>query len=503
MKAIIANNKWVYLDQVIGPMEPILIKHFSARHPKLQFIDTEQQGWDGWYRKYDQGNSRIARPLLGEIVALAKRHDWPLEIEDLRDSPKKQVDISKLTPGFLPGITMEDYQLNAIRAAIAHEVGLVSVPTGGGKTELMAAITKLYGCPTVILADQRVVIKQIKERLELRDVAESGVGLFYGGATPEGQTVVVGSIQSLTSPPLTLKKKSPDKWKVRAKNARAFQEIVKRAELLLVDEADKAVDKRYRQLFLKHYQGRYKYGFSGTCFDPAKPVEALILKEHLGPIIYEISRKEVERVGRIIPIRAYMVAVGEDGDKNDKMAFDIAEKELLVENHNYHEAIKKIVDAFPNDRNMVLVDTNNVEMLGRLLEEKIQGSVFVYGKTSNSKRDEALNAFRDGKLKCLIGGKILKRGLDIKGGVHNLIVCGGGKLKSDFDQKVGRAVRLNDRGYARLFFFLHLDNQYLYRHSKEQLKSVVEMGYEVTVLVDGKRIDGTQFIKSKFRIPKK
>lgn len=502
MRFIIANNKWVYIDEVLGAQEPLLVDHFSARHPRLRFIDTEQQAWDGWYRKYDQRNSRIARALLNELKGLAAKNKIKFCVEDLREEDSAP-DPNGVRPDMLHGITMDDHQIKATIKTCKEEVGLISVPTGGGKTEIMAAITLLHKKPTVIIADQRIVIEQIKERLELRDVVDDGIGMFYGGETPDGQTVIVGSIQSLSGPPASLKKKNLQQWKTRNKNAKAFQEIVKCAGILLVDEADKATDKRYRKLFLTYFKGRRKYGFSGTCFDAAKPVAGLILKEHLGSIIFEVSRRELERIGRIIPIRAYMIAVGENGDKQDRTAFDIAEKELIVTNDQYHQGIRKIINSFPNDRNLVLIDTNSVEALGKALEEKIEGSIFIYGKTSKRKRNEALAAFRDDKLKCLIGGKILKRGLDVKGGMHNLIICGGGKLHSDFNQKVGRAVRKNDRGYARLFFFFHLNNYYLYRHSREQLKSLIAMGYNITVMVHGMKVDGEKLVKSRFRLPKK
>lgn len=501
MQAIIADNKWVYIDQVIGSLEAVLTDHFSVRHPRIQFIDVDQQSWDGWYRKYDSNKSRIARPLLQELINLCKKHDIPLEIEDLRDPPKPLTG-DPVKEDMLVNIKLFPFQMEAINSALKNEVGIINVPTGGGKTEIMAGVVKAYNKPTVVIADQRIVIEQIKERLELRDVINE-VGLFYGGSRPNGQHVVVGSIQSLMSPPASLKRKNFKQWKKRKENSKKFQEIVSASQLLLVDECDKAVDNRYRKLFMKYFHGRYKFGFSGTPFDEAKKVEALILKEHLGSIVFEISRREVEKTGNIIPIRASMIAVGENGDKKDRTAFDIAQRELIIENEAYHNKIKQIIDAFPDDRNLILVDTNNVEDLGKALQDKIDGSVFIYGKTSNKKRHQALNAFRDGELKCLIGGKILKRGLDIKGGVHNLIICGGGKLHSDFDQKTGRAVRKNDRGWARLFCFFHLDNYYLYKHSKEQLKSIVNMGYNVNVVVNGTVISGKDLIKARFRLPKK
>ena len=503
MQAIIADNKWVYVDQIIGSIEPLLVDYLSAKHPRLRFIDTDQQGWDGWYRKFDIRHSRCARPLLGELKKFAEEYKLPFVIDDRR--PPSRID-AHYHDKMLNGITLADYQMEALNTIHpkVNECGIISVPTGGGKTEIMAAVVKAYGLPTVIIADQRVIIEQIKERLELRDVVNhsDGVGLFYGGSRPDGQTVVVGSIQSLTSPSASLKRKDLAQWKKRNRNAKAFQEIIKACGLLLVDECDKATDKRYRKLFLNYFQGRFKYGFSGTPFDKDKPVEGLILKEHLGSIIYEVSRRAVEAAGRIIPVRAVMVGIGDKSGRSDRAAYDIAQRELIIENDNYHQQIQNIVGAFPDDRTLILVDTNNVEDLGKILESKIKDSIFIYGKTSTKKRKQALLAFQDNQLKCLIGGKILKRGLDIKGGVHNLIICGGGKLHSDFDQKVGRAVRMNDRGFARLFCFFHLDNYYLYKHSKEQLKSIINMGYSVKVIINGTSINGQDLIDRKFRLPK-
>ena len=83
-----------------------------------------------------------------------------------------------------------------------------------------------------------------------------------------------------------------------------------------------------------------------------------------------------------------------------------------------------------------------------------------------------------------------------------MIIIGGGGLRSDFNQKVGRAVRINDRGFARVFAFFHLSNKYLFRHSCEQLKAVVDIGYPVKMICDKKIISGEQFIKSRYKILK-
>ena len=73
---------------------------------------------------------------------------------------------------------------------------------------------------------------------------------------------------------------------------------------------------------------------------------------------------------------------------------------------------------------------------------------------------------------------------------------------SNFDQKIGRAVRLNSRGWARVFNFYFRTNKYLYEHSRKQLKALVDMGYDSKVVFKHATVDGAKFVKSRFRRPK-
>jgi superfamily II DNA or RNA helicase len=162
--------------------------------------------------------------------------------------------------------------------------------------------------------------------------------------------------------------------------------------------------------------------------------------------------------------------------------------------------VANIPRAFPNDGTLILVDTSVA--LGVILESIIPDSKFIFGSTSKPKRRKVISQFESRELKCLIGSKILKRGLDLKGGCENLVIIGGGAKWSEFDQKVGRAVRLNERGWSRVFSFMFFNNKYLYKHSKENLKAAIDMGYPTKVIVNDRELDGANFIRSQFRIPK-
>jgi len=497
----IADNHKIFIEQIDTSIDVFLFDHFSARHPRIRFIDVEQQGWDGYYRKYNSKEQSLALPFLSELINICDLKNIPYQVIDDREEPTIKPNANDISVSMLNGITLEPHQVDAIKAACNNEIGIISAPTGAGKTEIMAGIAKMCQCPTVIIADQRIIIEQIKERLELRDVIDE-VGLFYGGSTPNGQSIVVGSIQSLSTPPASLSKHDASAYGKRKKRSKQFQELVKRADLLMVDECDKAVSKQYLNLFRFFYKGRRRYGFSGTPFDKAKPVQNLVLRENLGSIISTTNRRDLEKIGRIIPVRFYMFAYGEKGDAQDKTAFDIAEREIIIDSVDFHKKVLKIVESFPDDGTLILLDTSNIEDLGVNLSEMIPGSAFIYGKTPKTERKDLIKAFEERRLKCLIGGKIIKRGLDLAGGVENLIIIGGGKLWSEFDQKLGRAVRNNKRGWARVFSFLFLNNFYLYKHSREQLKALISMGYPASVVFSNCTIDGAKYVASRFRRPK-
>lgn len=391
-------------------------------------------------------------------------------------------------------------------------------------TEIIAGICKAISCPTVVIADQRIVVEQLKSRLTLRDVADE-IGLFYAGEKPNGEQIVVGTIQSLTIPskppevPKRLDKETDkaytkrlEKWeisykgyKTRRRNAKALQQYIKDAEMLLVDECDKATSDPFKNMFRHWFKGRRRYGFSGTPFDDDKPVEGLVMQEHLGSVIVRESRQELQRIGRIIPVDYYMFAfgLGSEGGIHDQTAYDIAYDDWLVNNQEFHNLIAGICKKYHGDGTLTLVDREN---LGHSLEATIRNTGltanFIFGKTPKRKRNERLREFEKREFDVLIGGKIINRGLDLNGGCENLIVATGGKLKSDFIQKVGRAVRHNSRGRSRIFDFFFRCNKYLYDHSRSRLKAMIAAGYKTTVIFPGGSVDGAKLVKSRFHIRK-
>lgn len=524
MRANIVDNQWIHFDNITTAEEEILWVDFSVSRPGI-YIDPSQMGnWDGIFRKYNRGKKRIARPLLSMLRGICKKRDLPLVVHDEREPwAYSALSPDEINNDFLKGITLDQHQVDCLRKAVRCECGIISVPTGGGKGELIAGLCKAIPCPTIILADQRVVLDQLKARLELRDVS-SDVGLFYAGKRPNGQLIIVGSIQSLMVPskipelPVKKQGESEEKFQSRYKrwdstykayqtrraNVRELLKYVREAEMVIVDECDRACGDAWKSLFRHYFRGRRRFGLSGTPFDDAKPVEAVVVQELLGSIIYKTTREHLTEIGRIIPCSYKSIVVGMDGDIKEASAYDIAYDEHITDSRLFHQLVAQLClhcKKSEGDGTLIIVDR---ERLGLNLQAAIAATGlkvdFIYGKTSIRHRKEALRRFEKRESDVLIGGKIINRGLDLSGGCENLIIATGGKLQSDFIQKVGRAVRHNRKGKSTIYDFFFRCNRYLYGHSKARLKAMIATNYKTSVVFPGGVVDGTDFVNSRFRV---
>jgi len=523
MRAIFNDNKSIYFDNITTNEEDVLWNELSVESPNT-FVDSSDSMWDGVYRKYNRSKRKIARPLFSILRGICKKYNFPLDIVDNRGKPEySPISHEDVDENFLPGITLDEHQVRSIKQACRIECGIFSIPTGGGKGEIICGVCKAIDCPTVIIAEEKIVIDQLKSRLELREI-KSDIGLFYAGKRPSGQSIVVGSIQSLQTPPpikdidsraIGETKESYEKrlkkwesslkaYKTRLKNARYLQKYIKAADMVIVDECDKATSDPYKKLFRHWFSGRRRYGFSGTPFDPEKPVEALVMQEHLGSVIAKESRRKLVEIGRIISCDYMMLGIGPFSGNNESSAYDIARDEHIVNSPSFHMLIAKTAKKYKGDGTLVLVDR---EILGYALVAAMAKvgltAHYIFGKTPKKRRDEHLRAFERREFDVLIGGKIINRGLDLSGGCENLIVATGGKLQSEFEQKIGRALRRNKNGKSRVIDFFFRCNKYLYKHSKARLQIMVNNEYDTKVIFPGGSFTGEELIKRRFQIPKK
>lgn len=522
MQAIIYDDQWIYFDNISQHEENIISSAFSVAKPGVYIDPNQLSMWDGIIRKYNRQRRRLARPYLRMLREVCTTNNLPLEIVDNREPWQyKVLSPIEIDASFLPGITLEQYQLDALRRAIMSECGILKLPTGSGKSEIIAGLCKAISCPTLIVANQRIVLDQLKARLELRDISPE-IGLFYAGKKPNGESIVVGSIQSLSPPPkLNPPVKTDDEsieeyqkryssWEKRLKgqetrksNLKTLLEYVRRAGMIIIDECDLAGSAAYAHLFRHYFRGRRRYGLSGTPFDDSKPVEKLVIQEHLGSIIYTEGIDRVLERGRINKCEYNMLSIL--GDFKESSAYDIAYSDWITNNVKLHELIFNLFKSKPKEEGtLILVDKRALGFaLEKIFNERGVTAKFIYGDSSKKQRDSAISGFENRDYNILIGSKILNRGLDLKGGCENLFIATGGKLSSGLIQQIGRALRLTKSGFSRIYDLYFRCNTHLYNHSKQRLKTVIDQKIPCKVIFPGGTISGEELIRLRFRVNNK
>merc|ERR1719463_643549 len=97
----------------------------------------------------------------------------------------------------------------------------------------------------------------------------------------------------------------------------------------------------------------------------------------------------------------------------------------------------------------VLIFTNTKRMadqLGRNLDRDVR-TESIHGDRDQRQRDNALNAFKEGKAKVLVATDVAARGLDVKG-VQLVINFDPANNAEDYVHRIGRTGRAGSKGMA-------------------------------------------------------
>ncbi len=187
--------------QLEGPVTPLLIKgienKFSYELKDAYFIKKAQPHANTMIRFWS--NYKYTLPI-GFKDGLIKT------LKDYADHMKKELSLNikdnrvydninvKMPDGFVNGIKLRDYQIEAADKFLRAKTGIFQIGTGGGKTECAIEIIRRLGYTTLFIVDKVELLKQTKKRIE--DSLGIEVGQVGGGKI-DWQQITVATIQTL------------------------------------------------------------------------------------------------------------------------------------------------------------------------------------------------------------------------------------------------------------------------------------------------------------------
>jgi len=348
---------------------------------------------------------------------------------------------------------LRDYQKEMIdrlkKAWQRYRSVMVQMPTGTGKTHVMADVIGAE-CRNVLVVTHRMeLIDQIAETFKGFDIAH---GLIVSGRKADlAQRVQVASIQ-------TLARREDDFWMIEGSDGQRWEPT-----LVVIDEAHHALAKTYKRLWEQWPEARF-LGLTATpcrlngrgftdLFDvllQSWTIETFIDKGWLSDFEYVSARPESLMVRQVAGLRKR----GADGDYQTKEMVTVMDCEESIAHlyNTYH--------AFASGKKGIVyaIDRQHARHICDYYHQRGVGCCVIDSKTPAEERRTLVNDYIEDRLQVMVNVDIFGEGWDVPE-VEFIQLARPTLSLSKYLQQVGRGMRISQGKEAVLI----LDNVGLYQ----------------------------------------
>lgn len=449
-------------------VDSVLYNSLSVISPNAKYSPLYRTGlWDGKVRFYK--NSKFLTGLLPRALkALEEAGLGPVHVS----APEiPSVAIDEVPP--LKGIDVtrfEKVQLPLLKEMLSKGRCSVKLATGGGKTEIIAALAKVLQHEKMLVLVHRIeLLHQAKERLETR--LDEEVGMIGLGKVDVSKRVTVGMVQTIFS-----RLDELIRW---------LKEDVK---VLVVDECHHSSADTWKKISMCCWNASWRFGLSGTPItgDDARDWWLVGLT---GEVVEGLRISDLVDMGYLVKPVVFLV-VDKRLEKWKNM-FKSTYKQVLDEVFNDVEMWEVVGDVIQEHvrrygEGGVLVITERIAVCRKfwkyLTDIRGMRASFVTGETKDWQRLMVFDAFKEGKIPILVTTTILDEGVDVSRIRAIVFLCSTKSIVRVL-QRIGRGVRVDEGKQDVKIYDFKVGARYLERHFKQRLKIYGKEGFEVRMLV--------------------
>jgi superfamily II DNA or RNA helicase len=363
-------------------------------------------------------------------------------------------------------LTLAPYQERAAEWMRTQLRGIVQIPAGGGKTVTAAAALSRHAHDWWL--DRPMRIGWLAPTVETRQQAIRALVQFPNLTAHDVKVHCISRRVDLSD-----------------------------RDILIVDECKHATAPSWRRIIEPCVT---RFGLDATPLSGNKPRDSALLAL-FGNLLFKVDRAEVrDRLvrGRVVMLQASddvrksiddaipkiyerrkRFWKGTDYDLRAQVAWHVCADLGITRNHARNAAIIGLARRHAQDQTLILVNT--IEHGAELAHEIGLTARLVHAKLPRKHREEALDAVRDGRCRCLIATSLADEGLDLPS-LNVLILASGGRSRIKAEQRTGRVLRaFGEKEHGLIYDFLDTQHPLMAAHSRERVKLYKSLEYEVTL----------------------
>lgn len=408
--------------------------------------------WDGRERLFKRsrtGSYYFPLGLVERVRTVIEAFGDTLIVGGIEDYQPPH-DRGTVTLQWASDIVLRDYQRDALMALMSHPLGcgVVSLPTGAGKTVCALKYAQYRKFPFMVLVHRKELMNQWHSEIEKHLGIDAGM---IGDKTKDiGDIANVCMVQTL----------------------QRDHTLIPESDLLIADECHIVSAQTVYDVCM-HSHAKYRIGLSAT----ARRMDHSEMKiwAACGTIVANITVPDLIDAGYLArPIfRFYRMNPVKISNPHQ---WAKVYREGIVANEQRNAIIVQNAVELVRSGRQVYIHVAHIDH-GTYLKNKIQPHVketeFLNGKDKTKIRTKFIRDFKDGKIRVMIS-TLLKEGVDLPS-LDALIYAAGYKSSVMTIQTIGRALRkTEDKDNAIIVDFIDSGNKMISLHSDERFRTYSE-----------------------------
>lgn len=342
--------------------------------------------------------------------------------------------------------------------------GLITAPTGAGKTNILIGILKCLPpkTPTLFLTKNAGLVNQNYEEMQKWGIPN--LGRYYGGKKEPNYIMCITSHKDTFA---------------------GIEKLLPKFKALIVDEVHECMSDVPMAAYKKMKNASVRFGISATPFKFAgkDKVQKLNVKGYFGAVFRTtttesgyLTTKDLQERKILSKSRCTFYPITEPQNITYEPYID-AVTLGIANNISFHQTVTKLTRSLTG-RTLILVERIDQ---GDYLKQLIPEAHWLKGSDKLEDRAEVFKELKKGEnVICICMRQIITAGINVF--LHNMINASGGQAEHSVIQQMGRGLRCApDKDILDFYDFLFKTNDYLFKHSMNRVDVLANEGHHVTI----------------------